>query len=52
MNKLSESAFRQSLCEKTVSYTVDPLYSERVGVAKSVNNNRIFTINVFNMTIN
>ncbi len=33
------------------SNTVDPVYSERVGPAKSVHNNRVFTINVFNLTI-
>ncbi len=32
--------------------TVDPLYSERVGPAKSVHLRRVFTINVFNLTIN
>jgi hypothetical protein len=32
--------------------TVNPVYSERVGAAKSVHNNRVFTINVFNLTIN
>ncbi len=32
--------------------TVDPVYSERVGAAKSVHLRRVFTINVFNLTIN
>jgi hypothetical protein len=32
--------------------TVDPVYSERVGAAKIVYNNRVFTINIFNLTIN
>jgi hypothetical protein len=32
--------------------TVDPVYSERVGAAKSVDLRRVFTINVFNLTIN
>jgi hypothetical protein len=35
-----------------VSYKVDPVYSERVGTAKSVHLRRVFTINVFNLTIN
>jgi hypothetical protein len=29
--------------------TVDPLYSERVGAAKSIHLRRVFTINVFNL---
>jgi hypothetical protein len=32
--------------------TVDPLYSEQVGTAKCVHLHRVFTINVFNLTIN
>ncbi len=32
--------------------TVIPVYSERVGAAKSVHLRRVFTINVFNLTIN
>ncbi len=32
--------------------TVDPVYSERVGAAKNVHLRRVFTINVFNLTIN
>jgi hypothetical protein len=32
--------------------TVNPVYSERVSAVKIVNNNRVFTINVFNLTIN
>ncbi len=32
--------------------TVDPVYSERVGAAKSVHLRRVFTINVLNLTIN
>jgi hypothetical protein len=32
--------------------TVDPVYSERVGAAKSVHYNQVFIINVFNLTIN
>jgi hypothetical protein len=32
--------------------TVDPLYSERTGAAKSIHLRRVFTINVFNLTIN
>jgi hypothetical protein len=32
--------------------TVDTVYSERVGAAKSVHLRRVFTINVFNLTIN
>ncbi len=37
---------------KSLSNTVDPVYSERVGAAKSVHLRRVFTINVFNLTIN
>jgi hypothetical protein len=33
-------------------FTVDPVYSEWVGAAKSVHYKRVFTINVFNLTIN
>jgi hypothetical protein len=29
-------------------YTVDPVYRERVGAVKSVHNNQVFTMNVFN----
>jgi hypothetical protein len=32
--------------------TVNSVYSERVGAAKSVHLSRVFTINVFNLTIN
>ncbi len=32
--------------------TIDPVYSERIGAAKSVHLRRVFTINVFNLTIN
>jgi hypothetical protein len=32
--------------------TVDPVCSEQVGAAKSVHLRRVFTINVFNLTIN
>jgi hypothetical protein len=32
--------------------TVDPVYNKRVGAAKSVHLRRVFTINVFNLTIN
>ncbi len=35
-----------------IAFTVHPSYSERVGAAKIVHNNRVFTINVFNLTIN
>jgi hypothetical protein len=46
-----------NLCTATGIYhinktTVDPVYSERVGAAKSVHYNRVFTINVFNFIIN
>ncbi len=34
-----------------ITTTVDPVYSERVGAAKSVHLRRVFTINVFNLTI-
>jgi hypothetical protein len=37
---------------KTLVNTVDPVYSERVGAVKSVHLRRVFTINVFNLTIN
>ncbi len=37
---------------KIKSNTVDPVYSERVGAAKSVHLHWVFTINVFNLTIN
>jgi hypothetical protein len=37
---------------RAVRYTVDPVYNERVGAAKTVHYNRVFTINVFNLTIN
>ncbi len=33
-------------------HTVDPVYSEGVGAAKSVHLRRVFTIKVFNLTIN
>jgi hypothetical protein len=32
--------------------TVDPVYSERIGATKSVHLRQVFTINVFNLTIN
>jgi hypothetical protein len=32
--------------------TFDSIFSERVGAAKSVHLRRVFTINVFNLTIN
>ncbi len=32
--------------------TLHPSYSERVGAAKIVHNNRVFTINIINFTIN
>jgi hypothetical protein len=34
------------------SYTVDFVYSERIGAAKSVHQRQVFTINVFNLTVN
>jgi hypothetical protein len=34
------------------SNTLHPSYSERVGAGKSVDYNRVFTINVLNLTIN
>jgi hypothetical protein len=37
---------------RNIYITVDPVYSERVGAAKSVQLRRVFTINVFNLTIN
>ncbi len=33
-------------------FTVDPVYSEWIGAAESVHLRRVFTINVFNLTIN
>jgi len=42
--------FFNSLSYQTV--TVDPVYSERVSTAKSVHLRRVFTINIFNLTIN
>ncbi len=40
------------LLEESFETTVDPVYSERVGAAKSVHLRRVFTINVINLTIN
>ncbi len=37
---------------QVIIITVDPVYSERVGAAKSVHLRRVFTINIFNLTIN
>ncbi len=33
-------------------YALHPSYSERIGAAKIVNYNRVFTINILNFTIN
>ncbi len=48
---LENSSFRLYYFQLSI-YTVDPVYSERIGAAKSVHLRRIFTINVFNLTIN
>jgi hypothetical protein len=44
--------FEKCIENSVLKITVDPVYSERVGAAKSVHNNRVFTIKVFNLTIN
>jgi hypothetical protein len=36
----------------SINNTVDPVYSERVGAAKSVHLRRVFITNVFNLTTN
>ncbi len=40
------------LCRSFFLNTVDPVYSERVGAAKKCSLKCLFTINVFNLTIN
>ncbi len=51
-NTESDLAYRVYSIGTISRNTVDPVYRERIGAAKSVHLRRVFTINVFNLTIN
>jgi hypothetical protein len=51
LSQTSKMLFKENLVSILI-HTVDPVYSERVGAAKSVRFCRVFTINVFNLTTN